>query len=147
MLEQTQEIFDSMERMKETQRLQYDYFKHLTTLSVTSIGVIVAVIKLDAISKFHILAGFSIFGFLVCLVAALWAMPISTNSILYLTGIRIITTSTIKSPEERKADFEEFSANYTKTLGRIGFSDHLTRWTFLAGVLIFLAFAGLNFIS
>jgi hypothetical protein len=136
-----------MESLKDTQRLQYDYFKHLTTLSVTSIGLLIAAIRSDTLSYSLIPAGLSIFSLLICLITALFAMPVATNSILFLTGVRITATSKVKKPEESRKDFDEFAAKYTGTLDRIRSSDRLTRITFLAGVLAALVYAGLKLLE
>ena len=147
MSEQRQELLNSMESLKDTQRLQYDYFKHLTTLSLTLIGLMAAAIRSDSISYALIPAGFSILGLLVCLIAALFAMPVAGNSILFLTGVRITATSKVKPPDEAKKDFEDFAEKYSKTLDRIHISDIPTRIALLVGVFMALTYAGMKLVE
>ena len=45
MQEKDKIIYESLEKIKEVDRLQYDYFKHFTTLNTASILIIVAFIE------------------------------------------------------------------------------------------------------
>jgi hypothetical protein len=147
MLEQSQELLISMENLKDTQRLQYDYFKHLTTLSLTAIGLLIVAIRSDSISFSLVPAGISLVSLLVCLVTALYAMPVVGNSILFLTGVRITATSKVKPPEEAKKDLEDFSSKYSQTLDRIHLSDKITKFSLLSGAFMAVIYAGLKLIE
>ena len=147
MPEHFDELVKSMESMKETQRIQFDYFKHLTTLSTGSILIIVAFLeKVFSYPEWIILAVFSIIALAVCLVASLFAMTPCSNVILDITGLRTIMTVGDKSTEERIKYKNKFSGKISKSLKRIGILDHISKYSFLLGIALFLIFAILNFL-
>lgn len=140
---QTNELIESMEKMKEVQRIQYDYFKHLTTLSASSILIIVAFLeKVFNSPNCIILALISILCFALCLTASLWILPVTGNIILYITGIRVLAANAEKDGEKQA---ETLSKKIDDSLDKINVYDWFTKITFLLGVVMFLIFVFINF--
>jgi len=132
---------EHLEKLKEVQRIQYDYFKHLTTICAASLAAIIAFItRVVPSPKCPVLVLISIVLITLCLLAALWAMPVPGNAILYMNGIGIIGGLS-KEDHQKKEDLVK---KYNKALGLIHVYDWITRMAFLFGVLLFLAFAYKN---
>lgn len=147
MSDKINEFFESIEKLKEVSRIQYDYFKHLTTLSTASIGAIIAfVTKVFPASNCIIIAFISLISFFFCLLAALLAMPGPGNVILYMTGIQAIATSSEKNPQERAKDLEDLKVKYDRELTQLKYYDLITRIAFLNGIIFFLVYAGINLV-
>ena len=145
MSEHFKELVTTMEQLKETQRMQFDYFKHLTTLSTGSILIIIALLEKVFIDpEGIILSVLSIVVLAICLLGSLWAMPICGNIVLYTTGLRTIITVGDKDAEDRIKDANEFTKNISKSLKWIGILDNISRYSFLSGIILFLSFATLN---
>jgi hypothetical protein len=145
MPDKANEFFESIEKLKEVHRIRFDYFKHLTTLSTASIGAIIAfVTKVLPESNCVIIAFISLISFFFCLLAALWAMSGPGNVIFYLTGIQVIATSSEKTPQERAKDAEDYSYKYNRALGQMKCYSKITSIAFLAGIILFLVYAGIN---
>lgn len=147
MSDKVNEFFESMEKLKEVHRIQYDYFKHLTTLSTASIGAIIAfVTKVFPASNCIIIAVISLISFFFCLLAALWAMPGPGNAISYVTGIQVIATPSDKNPQELAKDVEDYTDKYNRALDQIKCYGLITRIAFLHGIIFFLVYAGINLV-
>jgi len=150
LLERRKELLDVLERMKEIQRMEFDYFKHLTTLSTGVILIIVAFIeKVFTKPQMIPVAMISIFCFLVCVVGSLLALPLAGNIVLYSTGIRTVAVS-IRGEEDEgvwekaKKKALEGLDKICNALDSLGCYDKITRWFFIAGIVIFLIFTGIN---
>ena len=88
MLEKLKDTIEFFEQMKEIQRIQYDYFKHLTTLSSGAILIVVAFIGQVFNHSVGIFFAFaSIIAFILALAISLWALPLPGNTILYINVI------------------------------------------------------------
>lgn len=135
----------SIDRFKEVQRLQYDYFKHLTTLSVGSIGVI-ATLVLKALPEPRCIALLiiSIVSFFLCLLVSLWALTAPGNAILYMAGIQAYAAVTPEDPQKHKGDVEKESKKFEKSLDQIHCFDIFTKILFLLGVVLFLIYFVVN---
>lgn len=136
------EIIESLEKLKEVQRIQYDYFKHQTTLSIGSILIIVAFLeKVFSTPECIVLALISIISLALCLIGSLWILPETTNIIMYITGIRIAKAG----EDEKQANVLNEKIN--ASLGNINKYSWFTRITFLLGIVMFLIFSFINFIN
>jgi hypothetical protein len=135
----------SMDKLKEVQRIQYDYFKHLTTLSVGSIGVIATlVLKIMPEPKCIVLLIISLMSFLLCLLASLWACTAPGNAILYIVGIQTYAAASPEDPQKNKGAVEKESRKLEKSLDQIKFFDIFTKIVFLIGVVVFLIYIRVN---
>jgi len=135
----------SVDRLKEVQRIQYDYFKHLTTLSVGSIGVIATlVLKVLPEPKCMVLLIISIISFFLCLLASLWALTAPGNAILYMVGIQTYAAAAPENPERHKEAVEKESRKLENSLNQIKFFDIFTKIFFLVGIVVFLVYVGVN---
>jgi hypothetical protein len=135
---------EHLERMKESQRMQFDYFKHLTTLSSGSIAVVATLLaKVFPSATSFALPILSLLSFFVCITVSLWAMTAAGNAILYLTGTGIIASSTVKNPQELEINRQEYDDKFNKALDKIGCYDKITMGTFLIGVALFLVFVAI----
>lgn len=140
--ERAKNLLKSIDKMKEVQRLQYDYFKHLTTISTGSILIIVAFLE-KVFSSPHLigLAVASIISLAFCLVGSLLAMPSPGNLIMYISGIELMYHS------EDEKEVWSLSEKISNSLDTIKFFDRTTQITFLLGIGLFLAFAVFNFLK
>ncbi len=156
-----QELIETLEKMKEIQPIKFDYFKHLTTLSTGSILILVAFLeKVFTAPQIVLLAFFSIVCFAVCVVGSLMAFPKASNIVLYTTGIRMIMftvrgkdavsgkdgKAVEEAVEEARKGMEEFGDEVSKAMSCLKVYEGITRWFFIAGIAIFLIFAGINII-
>ncbi len=142
-----EELLETLEKLKEIQRMEFDYFKHLTTLSTGSILVLVAFLeKVFSCPRGEVWALASIGCFALCVIGSLLALPSAGNIVLYTTGIRMVLVS-VRAGEEEKAkeDVEKGLEKMNKAFNSMKFYDHFTRIVFFAGLASFLIFAGINF--
>lgn len=150
LLGRRKELFNELERMKEIQRMEFDYFKHLTTLCTGLILILVAFLeKVFTEPQVIALAIISIVCFLVCVVGSLMALPLASNIVLYVTGIRMVAVSIRGEVDEKvwekaKVKSEEGLNKISGALGSLHMYDLVTKWFFIAGIVIFLIFAGIN---
>lgn len=141
------ELKESLERMKEVQRIQFDYFKHVTTLSTGTILIMIALLeKVIVDPKITILAIFSIVSFSICLFSSFWVMPVPGNIIQYIASLPIITVVGNKSAEEREIDLENYIDKISSSLKVIGRFSNIARYFFLAGIISLITFAIINLI-
>ena len=144
MSEKLKELLESMEKMKEVQRMMYDYFKHLTTLSAGLILVIVAFLeKVFSDPKDTAFVIISVICFALCLIGSLLALPSAGNIILYMTAMRISVQG--KDAEKAIKEVDKTFKDIKKSLNWMNIYDHVTRYSFLVGMVAFLIFAGINF--
>lgn len=135
------EIIESitlLERMKEIQRIQYDYFKTLITLSTGSILVVVAFLEKvfttpPIIMKIPVMISLVFFAATICL--SLRILPLTGNIILYINGLQGAATN--NDQEERK----KYSECIGKSLDCLHKLDTWSNITYLAGIISLLAFA------
>ncbi len=149
MAEKREELLDMLEKLKEIQRMEFDYFKHLTTLSTGSILVLVAFLeKVFSKPMGEGWALASIGCFALCVIGSLLALPSAANIVLYTTGIRMIFVSAGKGDEEKaKEGVEKGLKKINDAFGSMKFYDHFTRIVFFAGLISLLIFAGMNFLN
>ena len=140
MSKKSEKLDELTEKTKELPRMQYDYFKHLTTLSTGSILIIVAFLeKVFNEPRGSIVVVISLICFAFCLIGSLLALPLTGNVIMYITFCKI---EALKG-NEKKA--KEFGKKGEDSLKEIGIYDDVSRYSFLAGIIAFLIFAGINF--
>ncbi len=134
--------------MKEPHRIQYDYFKHLTTLSAGSIAVVATLLaKVFPSATSFALPILSFLSFFACITVSLWAMSASENAIVSLMSTRIIATTPVKNPQELEKDRHDYGDKYIKANKKIGLYFKITMGTFLIGVALFLIFVGINLLT
>lgn len=121
----------SAERMKEIQRIQYDYFKYFITLSSSGIALAFAFLEriVAQLSCWQrVLLFISLFLFFLVIIFSLQAMKAAGNAIQYLAAIQfddIDESSAIK-----------YESKFVKSLGIISFHDKLTMYFFIVGVFL-----------
>lgn len=165
MSERFEKLIESMEKMKEVQRMQYDYFKFLITLCGSGFLIMIAFFeKVFEKPDCVILAVISILSFALCILGSVLALPVTGNIILYMTNIQIISARQIistgptkeseeeakKMEEETKKSLEEANDLLNKInrqLDKIKRFDWWTKITFLIGMLTLLFFIVINFLS
>lgn len=139
--DRAKELVESMEKMKEVQRIQYDYFKHLTTLNAGSIGIAVAFIsRLSSASHCFALAILSLLSFFSGIIVALCGMIAAGNAIQYTCGIRVIWAAQKNDPEEAVKRVEEMQIKFDTMLDRIHVYDKFTMIALVSGILMFLLY-------
>ncbi|MGA2361628.1 MAG: hypothetical protein ABSG73_04125 [Candidatus Aminicenantales bacterium] len=133
--------FELLEKFKDIQRLQFEYFKHLSTISASSLGIIVALSKVFfPNTKIVCLLILSLLSITCCLIAAVSAMPLVANSILYI--LRAQAGKAI-----REKDPDPIIDQYSRALDKIEDFDRFTRITLMAGAVLFLIFAAINLVK
>jgi len=136
---------DFIEKLKETQRFQFEYFKQLSTLSTASIGAIIALLtKFPPLSDWAILAGLSLLCFVVCLIYTLSGMTAPAKMVQDLTEMRDAADSPQQESEERETEAHVHLDSYIKGWEKIRVYDRTTRIAFFMGVILFLAYAIIN---
>jgi len=150
MSEKRQEILETLEKLKEIQRMEFDYFKHLGTLSTGSILILVAFFEKvfsDPTGEAWIVI--SVICFVLCIADSLLAMPSASNIVLYTIGIRMVLVSggedTEEVKEKAKKEVEKAMDKINDAFDSLKIYDRVTRWSFLVGLIAFLIFAGVNF--
>lgn len=150
MSEKRQEILETLEKLKEIQRMEFDYFKHLSTLSTGSILILVAFFeKVFSVPIGEAWIVVSVICFVLCIAGSLLAMPSASNIVLYTTGIRMVLVSREEDTEEAKEKAKkkalEGMNKINDAFDSLKIYDRVTRWLFLAGLVTLLIFAGINF--
>ncbi len=136
------EVIEWLERMKEVQRIQYDYCKHLITLGTGSILILIAFLeKVFANPETWILVVFygSIVGFTVTIIFSLYALPNTGNTILYVNGLQ---RAVMENNEEKK---KEFNDKIDIALDSIGIFSRGAYISYTIGIAMLLIGAGLYF--
>jgi hypothetical protein len=140
MSEKIDEVLGNIERLKEVQRIQFDYFKHLTTVSSGAILILVAFLeKIFSNPKGVCLIIISLVAFGVCLIGSILPMTHTTNAILYATGIRI------SYDEDNKERAKSMNEKLSRSLNGIVFYDYLTKISLIIGFTFFIIFSAINF--
>jgi hypothetical protein len=158
MSERLKELNECMEKLKEVQRLQYDYFKFLITLCGSGFLIMIAFIeKVFEKPDCVILAIISVLSFAFCILGSVLALPVTGNIILYMTNIQMISMRQIiltgpKKESEEEAKKREEEANdllnkIHKQLNNIKRFDWWTKNSFLIGMFTSLFFIVINFVS
>ena len=144
---------DELEKLKDVQRIEFDYFKHLSTLSTGSTMILIAFIeKAFRCPRVEILALLSVICFAVCMVFSLMALQSANNLVLCPQGIRMIyaTRSAKDKAEVRKKKAEEVQYGFNKlgvALKSLRFFDRATLKLFVLGIVLLLVFVGINFFN
>jgi len=136
------EVIEWMERMKEVQRIQYDYFKYLITLSTGSILIIIAILEKVFTNPqilVIVLIMISMVGFAATIIFSLCALPNTGNMILYISGLQ---KAVVDHNEKMKKDFED---KIDRALEGIKIFGRGVFWSYISGILVLLASAGFYF--
>jgi len=124
---------------------QYDYFKHLTTLSTGSILIIIAIIQgVFDNPECIILIAISFFFFLVSLICSLYMLQVLNgyNEAIFFTLVNILQVT-----EETAGKVQDELKNMTDSIAKSAKVFHpITDFSFLLGVVAFLVFTFINFI-
>ena len=122
----------------------YDYYKHMTTLSTGSLLIIVAL--LEGVFKKPegmFAVAISICCFTVSLVCAL----VTLGVFIKIEGTSLEMYSDLQ--EEKKENTKDTTGKHQKTLNSLGkrgkVAEYITMYTFIAGIVMFLTFAFINF--
>ena len=137
------ETLESLKLFYEAIKYHHGYYKHMTTLSVGSILIIVTL--LEGIFKepegiFAIII--SIFGFVICLLGALMMLGGYCN----VGGLIFVMYAEI--PELTKKKLPKYVVKYKKKMGSIAnildIVGPITVGTFLLGIIMLLVFTFIN---
>lgn len=137
-------IIEWMERMKEVQRIQYDYFKYLISLSTGSILIIIAILEKVFTSPQTLVVALimiSMVGFAVTIIFSLCALPNLGNIILYINGLQKAVM--INDKKEAKDNQEKIEA----ALDKLKTHDRGVFWSYVSGIVILLISVGLYFFN
>lgn len=140
----SKKLIEWMERMKEVQRMQYDYFKFLITLSTGSILIIIAILEkvlTDPQILVKVLNMISIVGFAATIIFSLGALPNTGNVILYINALQ---KPEIEKDEKKKKEYED---KIDKALNSIGISDRIIFYSYTSGIVVLLISVGLYFFN
>lgn len=130
-----------IERMKEVQRIQYDYFKHLTTLGSGSALFTIAFwekLFMAAEPAARICGFVSILLFACTIVLALSALPIIGNIILYINGVQ---KAQINNDQKARREMVE---KIGKSLDKMHRLDNLSIFAYCFGILSLIIYAAIN---
>lgn len=126
--------------------MEFDYFKHLATLSTGSILILVAFFEKvfsNPIGEAWVVV--SVICFVLCIAGSLLAMPPAGNIVLYTTGVRMVLVSEVEDVKKAEKKVQEGMDNINKAISSLKIYDYVTRWSFLTGLVTLLIFAGINF--
>jgi len=139
---------DYIDKRKEVHRFHFEYFKQLSTLSTASIGAILVLFtKLPPSSGWAILAGFSLLCLVICLVITLFGMTAPGNLVKKLVDLGAIANQSQQEAKKSEEEAGHYIEEYLKGLKELGVYDLITRYTFIAGVVLFLAYAVIGIIK
>ena len=149
-MEIIKESYESIGEFKELGRIQYDYYKNLATLSLASIGAIIAfVVKVfpnTTISPLYsVVAGLSLMCFSISLIVSIQGMPGPANYITYLTCLQIDLISVKSADQEKKVkEDQEKLKNCCKGMQK---NNRRAKHAFISGVILFLLYAAIRLIG
>jgi hypothetical protein len=138
----SKKLIEWMERMKEVQRMQYDYFKFLITLSTGSILIIIAILEkvlTDPQILVKVLIMISIVGFAATIIFSLGALPNTGNIILYINALQ---KPEIEKDEKKK---REFGDKIDKAFKDISISGRIVFYSYASGIVVLLISVGVYF--
>ena len=144
MPKELKEFIGWMERMKEVQRIQYDYFKYLITLSTGSILIIIGILEKVFTcpqTLVKVLIMISITGFAVTIIFSLSALPNLGNIIMYINGLQ----KALMFNDEK--DAKRYQKNIDEALDKLKRLDRGTFWSYVSGIAILLISVGLYFFN
>ena len=138
------EMIEWIERMKEVQRIQYDYFKYLITLSTGSILIIIAILEKvfsDPQTLVVALIMISMTGFAVTIIFSLCTLPNLANIIMYINGLQ--KALMISDEKEAKGYEDKIDA----ALDKLKILDRGVFWSYVSGIVVLLVSVGLYFFN
>lgn len=151
--EDDERLLEPLEKFKDIQKMEFGYFRHLSTLSTGSTLILIAFFeKVFSCPKFKGWALTSVICFALCLVLSLKALQSANNLVLVPIGIKMIFVTRNADEEEKvtkkKAEkVQEGMDKITKALKLLGRFDKVTIWLFIAGIVTLLIFVGINFLD
>lgn len=132
---------EGLEKLKEVLKFQYDYYKHMTTLSAGSILIIIAILKgVFEEPKGIATVMVSIVCFVLSLIGSLVIMSIIANLVLYLTGIYIAFIAGDLKDMKKVSDKAQSTTKKAKVF------DILQGIFFLLGIAMLVWFTFINFL-
>ncbi len=140
----SRKLIEWMERMKEVQRMQYDYFKFLITLSTGSILIIVAILEkvlTDPQILVKVLIMISIVGFAATIIFSLGALPNTGNMIMYINALQ---NPHIEKNENKRKEYED---KINKALKSVSISDRIVFYSYASGIVMLLIAMGFYFFN
>lgn len=128
-------FLELLEKMKEVDRLRFDYFKNLTIICPTAILFVFSFLdkiaaNLSCWQKALLIISLSFF--FASIVLSFSAMQHLGNSVLYLIGLQ----DAVRASDEAK--MFHFYGKIDQVLKAIHTIDPLTKWPYLGGVAILL---------
>lgn len=124
---------------------QYDYFKHLTTLTTGSILIIIGIIKgIFDKPEGIVLIAISFFFFLISLISALYMLQVLNgfNEALFNSFVKILQVT-----EDTMNELQDELKSKTDSISKSAKVFHpVTDFSFLLGIVAFLVFTFINFI-
>ena len=136
-------ILNLIHETKDFERLEFDYFKHLSTISLAGISVLGIFLKTIFLKSSHnpiivSIACLSILAFMFCVVRSVLALPGPVNSILYKTESEFY--GSINDENDCKTAFKKFE----KENNKIKSDERTIRCSFLFGFLFFILYLIIN---
>jgi hypothetical protein len=151
MSELNEKLLEPLENLKDVQKMEFGYFRHLATMSTGSILILIAFLeKVFSFPQFKGWALASLGCFALCLLYSLMALQSANNLVLVPIGIRMIyaTRNADEKEEVTKKKAKEVQKGLDKiqrALRLLGRYDKATICLFIAGFVALLMFAGINF--
>jgi len=140
-----EKILKSLERMKEIQRIQYDYFKFMIPVNPPLILIVFALLGevLDKPQLIVILFAYlSIIGFAASIVISMLAIPPTVNAIIKINELRI--SMEIERNSEKA---EECLTKINKTIESIKCSNLCLQISFIGGIVMVVLSATFHFFN
>lgn len=149
--EDDEKRLNDLEKYKDVQKVAFDYFKHLSTLSTGSILILIAFLeKVFSCPRVEFLALISIGCFALCLVLSLDALQSANNLVICPKGIGTIFATRNADEEEevtkkRAEGVQDGMEKIIKAFGLLGRYDKDTKKLFILGIGFLLVFVLINF--
>ena len=141
MPELNEKLLEPLEKMKGIQKMEFGYFKHLSTLSTCSIMILIAFLeKVFSCPQGEGWAIVSIICFALCVIGSLLALQSSNNLVLCPLGIRMILVSGRAEEKKAKKKMEDGFKKINKSFNLLSIYDKVTIGLFIAGLIAFLIF-------
>ena len=136
-------ILKLIHESKDFERLEFDYFKHLSTISLAGISVLGIFLKTIFSKSSHnpiifSIACLSILAFIFCVVWSVLCLSGPANNILYKTESEFY--GSINEEDNCIKAYEKFKIVNTKLIN----DERIIRYSFLFGFLLFVLYLIIN---
>ena len=137
---------EHLERMKEVQRIEYDYFKFMIPICPPMIAIIIAFFEYASTPNLLVVifACLSVIGFAASIIVAMLGIPSTVNMIMYVNKLQV-AIGVETELALKKQMVKEVSPKIDETLDVIGRFNRGLQISFIGGITMLLISAVVYF--